>query len=170
MHSRPHYRLSGSIILSNLWLYGSTCTRASSPPVALRSDLPPLVFAFHVNIVCNDTLSRAQMLLWPSYQAEVIFATPPKGGPASPLWLKALLSPRPKWQTWFYLYILTMVPCGECRESYLKLYEDSAGHSPISGILSIYGYFLTFVQQQESLLSSACECWLQMLQNSQILR
>lgn len=66
------------------------------------------------------------MLLWPSNQAEVIFATPPKRGAASPPWLKALLSPRPKWQTWFYLYILTRV-CGvECWESYLKLYKDLA--------------------------------------------
>lgn len=60
------------------------------------------------------------MLLWPSYQAEVISATPPKGGAASPLWLKALLSPRPKWQT-FYLYIWTRVCGGERWESYPKL-------------------------------------------------
>lgn len=66
------------------------------------------------------------MLLWPSYQAEVIFATPPKKGAASPPWLKALLSPRPKWQTWFYLYILTRVCGAECWESYLKLYKDLA--------------------------------------------
>lgn len=57
MHSRPHYRLSGSMIFSNLRLYGSTSTRDSSPPVASRRDLPPLTLAFHVNIVCNDTLS-----------------------------------------------------------------------------------------------------------------
>ena len=64
------------------------------------------------------------MLLWPSYQAEVIFATPPKGGAASPPWLKALLSPRPKWQTGFYLCILTSVCGAECWEFYPKLCKD----------------------------------------------
>lgn len=55
---RPHYRLSGSIISSNLQWYGSACTRASSPPIASRCEATTPVFAFHVNIVCNNTLSE----------------------------------------------------------------------------------------------------------------
>lgn len=47
------------------------------------------------------------MLLWPSSRAEVTSATPPKRGAASPPRFKALLSPWPKWQTGFYLCILT---------------------------------------------------------------
>lgn len=58
IHSRPHYRPCSSVIFSNLWLYSSTCSRASSPPTGYRPDLPPLASVFHVNIVCNDTLSE----------------------------------------------------------------------------------------------------------------
>lgn len=96
------------------------------------------------------------MLLWPSYQAEVIVATPPKRGAASPPWLKALLSPRPKWQMWFYLYILTTVCGAECWESYLKLYKDLAD---THWLVELFQFFLFYTgKPSESLLSFACDC------------
>lgn len=77
------------------------------------------------------------MLLWPSYQAEVIFATPPKRGAASPQWLKSLLSPRPKWQMWFYLYILNRV-CGGVLRILSEALHGFSRYLLISGIVSIF--------------------------------
>lgn len=107
------------------------------------------------------------MLLWPSYQAEVIFATPPKRGAASPPWLKSMLSPRPKWQMWFYLYILNRVCGGECWESSLKLYKDLAD---TCWLVELFPFcFFTLGKPSESLLSFTCYCWLRVVQTAQLL-
>lgn len=124
MYEGPHYRLSSSIISTHLWLYSWTCTGGSSPPVALRRDLPPWVFEFHVNLVCNDTLSSAQMLLWYPYQAEVIFCHPTQRRDRCANMVKGPAFTQTK-MTYDFIYILARVCGAECWESYLKLYKPN---------------------------------------------
>lgn len=76
------------------------------------------------------------MLLWPSYQAEVIFATPPKRGAASPRRLKGPLSPRPKWQTWFLSLHLDQGLWRRVLRILSEPLQGSRRYLLISGILS----------------------------------
>lgn len=65
-------------------------------PVALRCDLPPSGSAFHVNIVCNDTLSEHTCYYGLPTKQRSSLPPRPKEGATAPPWLKSLLSPRPK--------------------------------------------------------------------------
>lgn len=100
------------------------------------------------------------MLLWPSYQAEVIFATPPKGGLASPPWLKGPAFTQTKMTD----VILSLhFEQGSLWRAQRILSETLQGFSRTladqrNSYKLFFVFFFTFVKQVESLLSFAFYC------------